>query len=323
MKMAILIKIVVVCFVLWLGLRWFERANLYFPDKHEFATPDQVGLPYEDVWMRTSDGVRIHGWFILASKQGLAGSQGLSGLSGSANQTVPTGLNGQTGQTGKTLLFCHGNAGNISHRLDKVKRLLPLGVNVFLFDYRGYGQSDGRPSEQGTYRDGDAAYQWLVQKLSFPRASGGNPAMDPPPETARDDGKRKIILYGESLGGAVAAELAVRHPEAAGLILESAFTSTVDMARRFFPRLPARWVIRNRYDTFSKVRGMRMPLLVLHSRQDDIVPFSMAERNLAAAGGPKQLAELVGDHNEGYIDSGSRYTEPILKFVKAAVREIR
>ena len=193
------------------------------------------------------------------------------------------------------ILFCHGNAGNISHRLDKVARLHHAGADVLLFDYRGYGQSDNvAPSEKGTYADGEAAYLYLTK--------------------TRGIAPERLFLHGESLGGAVAVETALHHP-VAGLILESAFTSTIAMAQRVFPWLPARQIIRYRYDSLAKLPRLTMPKLFLHSRQDDVVPFFMGEQNFQAAAPPKKFIELVGDHNEGYIDSGATYIEAIKKFI--------
>jgi hypothetical protein len=190
------------------------------------------------------------------------------------------------------VLFCHGNGGNISHRLDKAARLRRTGVSLLFFDYRGYGLSEGAPSEQGTYQDAEAAYQWLLQR-----------------------GAKGVVFYGESLGCAVATEMARRHPEARGLILESPFTSTVAMAQLIFPRLPVSWILRYRYDNLAKIPGLRMPLLILHSPQDEIVPFAMGKRLFAAAPEPKRFVEMAGGHNDGYIDFGERYAAEVKRFL--------
>jgi fermentation-respiration switch protein FrsA (DUF1100 family) len=263
----IFIFLLVVGLLLWLGLRWLEQNSLYYPDRQIIATPSQVGMPYEEARFKTSDGVDIHGWWIPRGGQPAA----------------------------PTILLCHGNAGNMSHRLDKIARLRKAGANVFLFDYRGYGQSDPRvPTEAGTYRDAEAAYRYLTETRRIPAS--------------------RIVLHGESLGGAIAVELARKHP-AAGLILESAFTSTADMAARVFPWLPARWVVRYRYDNLSKLPQIEIPTLFLHSPQDDIVPFDMAQKNLAATTAPKRLVQLIGDHNEGYVDSGDTYIQALADFI--------
>ncbi len=248
----------------WLGLRWFEKANMYFPSRRLDANPGALGLKFEEFRVPAGDGPMIHGWFVELKPES------------------------------PVVLLSHGNAGNISHRMDKLKLLREAGASVLLYDYRGYGLSTGSPSEQGTYRDGEAAYRWLTDQRR----------LDP----------GRVVFMGESLGGAVAAELALRHA-GAGLILESCFTSIPDMARAVFPWLPLARLARFRYDSLAKLPGVRAPVLVLHSPQDDIVPFEMGRRLFAAASEPKAFAELKGDHNEGFLESGPLYTEPIRKFL--------
>lgn len=248
----------------WIWLRWFERSRLYYPEKEILMLPSHVRLPYEDVAFQTPDGTRLHGWFI----------------------------NGKPGAT--TLLFCHGNGGNISDRVEKLRRLAGLGVNVFIFDYAGYGRSEGRPSEKATYRDTLAAYAYLVETRG----------------TAPDD----IVLYGESLGCAMAVELASR-AKVRALILESPFTSTVAMGERLLPWLPVRAIVRYRYDSLSKIPGVRVPLLVMHSRTDEIVPFDMGREIYEAAGDPKTFLELPAGHNDGYEAAGTAYTDAIGRFL--------
>lgn len=263
----IIVKVLVVAVMVWFGLRWFERSNLYFPDRQLVATPAQVGMPFEEVWLTASDGVKIHGWYISKRPGG--------------QPAAPT------------ILFSHGNAGNISHRLDKAARLLQTGADVFLFDYRGYGRSRGRPSESGAYRDAEAVYRYLADSRQLPAD--------------------RIVLYGESLGAAVAVETATRFP-VGGLILEAPFTSTVGMAKLVFPFLPVRWMVREKYDNLAKIPKLKVPLLILHSPQDDIVPFRMGQALYEAAHEPKRLVELIGDHNEGYVDSGEAYPKAITEF---------
>lgn len=247
----------------WL-LGTLERRSLYFPDRTPGETPKLHRLSYEDVQLATKDSVKIHGWFI-------------------------------PGKEKLTILLAHGNAGNISHRLDKVMRLRGTGVSILLFDYRGYGQSDGDPSEKGTYADAEAAYAYLTETQKIP--------------------PHQIVFYGESIGCAIALEMATRHP-VAGLILESPFTSTVDMAKLVFPWLPVRWMVRYRYDNLSKISNIRIPLLMLHSPQDEIIPFSMAQTLFDQAPEPKRLVELTGGHNDGYEVSGQVYTQSVAQFLK-------
>jgi len=322
-KIAILVLLLITA---WISLRSLEPRTLYYPDRTMIAKPSVYRLAYEDVHLVAADGTKIHGWYIPAAKERVSehASERVSGRQAPSNNThsptrspaYPRKWKG--GQlAAPTFLFCHGNAGNISHRLDKLAKYHALGINVLIFDYRGYGRSEGRPSELGTYRDAEAAYQWIVHKPSFPRATGGNPSMAPPPETAGDDARNKIVFYGESLGCAVAVEMAIRHPDAAGLILESPFTSTVAMAKRIFPWLPVKWIVRYRYDNLSKIPKIKMPLLILHSPQDEIVPFAMGQELFAAAPEPKRLVEMVGGHNDGYLDFGERYLAVVKRFLKS------
>jgi len=238
-----------VCLLVLLMFRWFEHSQVYHPTRTLEATGSELGRPFEDVRFKAGDGVELNGWFFPANTN-----------SPRAKQAV---------------LHCHGNGGNISHRLDTCAALLGTGVSVFLFDYRGYGQSEGRPGEEGTYRDAEAAYQWLRQR-GF---AGTN-----------------IVAFGESLGGGVAAELALHEP-LGGLVLQSTFTSIPDIGSELFPWLPVRWLGTIHYDTRRKLPSLRIPVLVMHSRADEIVPFHHGERNFAAVNEPKLFWELYGDHN--------------------------
>lgn len=230
-------------------LWWFEHSQVYHPYRPLEATGAELGRPFRDVWVQASDGVKLNAWF------------------------YPGGTNAARC---RVVLVCHGNGGNISHRLDLCRALLGTGAGVFLLDYRGYGRSGGRPSESGTYLDAQAAYHWL-------RENGFAP--------------ENILVYGESLGGAVAAELALRE-KVGGLILQSAFTSVPDLGAELFPWLPVRWLSRIRYDTLQKLPRVTAPVLVMHSRADTLIPFRHAERNFAAAKDPKLFCELEGDHND-------------------------
>lgn len=252
----------------WLGLclllYLFQDRYVFYPARDLAATPEAIGLAYEDVRFETGDGVRLHGWFLPA------------------------------GKPGPTLLFLHGNAGNISHRLDSLRIFHELGLNVFIFDYRGYGDSDGRPSETGTYRDARAAWDYLTAARGIP----GN----------------RIVLFGRSLGAAVAARLA-RDTGPAALILESAFTSVPAMGRTVYPWLPVGLLARIRYPTLDYVRGSRLPVLVVHSPDDEIVPFRFGETLYRAAAGPKHLLRIHGGHNDGFLVSGEQYRRGLADFI--------
>jgi fermentation-respiration switch protein FrsA (DUF1100 family) len=234
----------------FLVLRQFELSQVYHPDRELEASGRELGRPFEEVWFRAADGVQLNGWFFAA----------------------------ETNSPRRSLafLFCHGNAGNISHRLESCQILLTTGVNVLLFDYRGYGRSQGKPSEAGTYLDGQAAYDWLRNK-----GFAG----------------RNILVYGESLGGGVGAELCSTR-ETGGLVLQSTFTSIPDLGAELFPWLPVRWLARIQYDTHRKLPHLRVPILVMHSRTDGLIGYRHAERNFAAANEPKRFCELEGSHND-------------------------
>jgi len=232
------------------------------------ATPAVIGMDYEELTLSTTDGEHLHAWFIPHP------------------------------QARATLLFAHGNAGNISHRLDSIQVFHDIGLNVLIFDYRGYGQSTGKPSEKGTYRDAEAAWAYLTLTRGI------------------DPGK--IILFGRSLGAAVITDLATR-VEPAGVILESAFLSVPDMASTIYPWLPVRWLASYRYDNGDKVTRITQPLLIIHSRGDEIIPFEQGERLFQQASEPKQFLELRGRHNDGFYVSRDEYLAVMGAFLEGAL----
>jgi fermentation-respiration switch protein FrsA (DUF1100 family) len=235
-------------------LRWFEHSQVYHPNRTMTATGAELGRPFEDVTFKASDGIELNGWFFPAS------------------QNSP--------RKNLAVLVCHGNAGNISTRLGLSEALLATGVNVFLFDYRGFGRSQGRPGEQGTYLDAQAAHQWL-QRKGF--------------------AGRQIIAFGESLGGGVASELAVRET-LAGLILQSTFSCIPDIGAELFPWLPVRWISTIKYETCVRLPRLKVPVLVMHSRTDELIGFHHAEKNFGLANEPKLFWELKGEHNDPVSD---------------------
>ena len=252
--LCLVIAVAVSCYVFYPRI---ENFFVFFPQKGFDFAPEGFRLTYKDVYFDAEEGLKLHGWYF----------------------PLP--------QKGPVILFCHGNAGNISHRLDQISSLLEKDLQVFIFDYRGYGRSSGSPSENGIYTDGVAAYDYLIGK------EGVSP----------DD----IVVYGHSLGAAVAAEVALRR-KVKSLILESAFTSTRDMAktmplfRILSPFVPLR------YNTREKLPLVRAPLLIMHGEADEIVPFSMGERLYDAARAPKFFFPLKGaGHNDTYIVGGDAY----------------
>lgn len=245
-------------FIILLLMYLFQAAFIYFPTKNILATPEDRGMAYEDVYMHTDDGLRLHGWYVPAK------------------------------QARGSLLFFHGNAGNISGRLESISIFHELELNVFIFDYRGYGRSEGKPSEEGTYKDAVAAWRYLTE--------------------VQDKNPGKIILFGRSLGGGVAAWLA-SEVVAGGLVLESTFSSAVDLAAEIYPLMPVRWLLRTRYPVKNVLERVETPVMISHSREDDIIPFRHGQILYEAANDPKYWMELVGGHNDGFIQSGRRYVE--------------
>lgn len=230
-------------------------------------TPQELGLRAEDVFLRTSDGVRIHAFYLPA-----AGST-------------------------RALLFLHGNAGNASHRLPNAAELAALGASVLLLDYRGYGRSDGSPSEKGVYADARAGLAHLV--------------------TARGFEERRIVVFGRSLGGAVAVDLA-RDRDLAGLVLESTFSSMADVAGSIFGGLPVGALVRGRFDSAAKIDRVRCPLLFFHGDRDTVIPIELGRRLFEAAPEPKAFETLAGaGHNDTVLIGGRPYLERIRRFLDA------
>jgi hypothetical protein len=249
----------------------FEKRLIYFPTRAHDATPAGLGLAHEEVELVAADGVRLHGWFLPAKGSRL------------------------------TVLLFHGNAGNVSHRLDRALMMqLRLKVDTLLLDYRGYGRSEGSPDEAGTYEDARAAHRWLV---------------------ARGTSPERLVLFGESLGSAVATQLATEVASRA-LVLESPFTSVPDMARAVYPFLPLWPFVRTRYDTLSKIAAMRVPLLILHGERDEVVPFAQGRRVFEAAPGPKRFFAIPGaGHNDTYLVGGDAYWRALSDFMGGLVSD--
>ena len=245
-----------------------EDRFIFHPDHVTDRDPSHIGLTFENVFFTTQDGIRLHGWFIPHE------------------------------DARATLVWFHGNAGNISDRLLNIKLLHDrINTNIFIFDYRGYGRSEGSVSEKGTYLDGEAAIAYLL---------------------GRDDAAaRKLILFGRSLGAAVAAEMATRFTTL-GLILESPFVSIREMALEIFPSLPIGWLLRTRYDTLEKVRLVKTPILVLHGDRDATVPFAHGKRIFEVASQPKRFHRIIGaSHNDTFVVGGEKYYEILREFIES------
>lgn len=246
-----------------------EEKIIFQPDAKIHQTPRNAGLAFDDVYFTTEDGVRLNGWFVPHAR------------------------------AASTLLWFHGNAGNISHRVENIKLLHnTVNVNIFIFDYRGYGRSDGMASEEGTYRDGAAAIEFLRQRYGVDQS--------------------KLIIFGRSLGAAVAAEMATR-VQSLAVILETPFTSVRDVARDKLPFLPIGLLLKTRYDVVEKIRQLRSPLLVLHGDRDEVVPFRHGQRVFEAAPQPKWFYTIAGaGHNDTYLVGGNRYFAALRQHIERA-----
>jgi fermentation-respiration switch protein FrsA (DUF1100 family) len=260
--MSVLITILTIILTVYIGLGamlfLMQSRILYQPSRSYNYKPDDYGLKYEEVSLSTSDGESLAAWFVPAEN------------------------------ADRTVLFCHGNAGNISHRLDTLKVFYELGLNCLIVDYRGYGQSSGKPTEAGTLIDIRTGFQWLVEEKKTP------------PDN--------IILFGRSLGGSIAASIA-KDVNPRGLVIESAFTSFDDVGSHYYPWLPVRLFSRFNYNTLEAVQQVNCPVLIIHSPNDEIIPYKFGLELFEAANEPKEFAELSGSHNNGFFNNGGLYMQ--------------
>lgn len=257
-----------------LALIYFMQDSLVFQpalDREFRATPASIGLPFEQLALTTADKETLDGWHLPAR-------------SGSPAR-------------GLVILF-HGNAGNISHRLDYLRMFHDLGMAALIIDYRGYGRSTGKASEEGSYLDADTAWRHAAEVLGYPT--------------------ERIVLFGESLGGAVATQLAVARKPGA-LVLASTFASVPDLGTEIYPWLPIRLLARIRYDSRERLTQVRSPVLVIHSREDDIIPFAHGERLFAVARNPKRFLEIAGGHNEGFVFGRDAWVRQFDDFLRSAL----
>jgi fermentation-respiration switch protein FrsA (DUF1100 family) len=264
-----LLLVVAAGYGLLVAIAFFAQKSLLYlpntPGRELTANPAGIGLAYHDVSIKTEDGLTLHGWFIPAASS-------------------------------RVLLFFHGNAGNISHRLASIRQFHSLGLSILIVDYRGYGQNEGKPSEAGLQQDAEAAWRYVTG--------------------TRKVAPGDVVIFGRSLGGAVAAWLAARTQPGA-FIVESAFTSVPDIAREVYPWLPVRWLSRLQHATLNYVREARCPVLVVHSRDDEIIPYHHGEQIFAAAKEPRALLTIAGGHNDAFVSDEDRYLEGIRGFLSA------
>ena len=266
--MKILILLIVIVILLIAYVRYLEKTSLFYPSKEMLGTPTDLGLAYEDIFFETEKGIRLNAWWISAPKL-------------------------KDPQRTRTLLFLHGNAGNISGRLGKIFLFHQMGMNIFIIDYRGYGKSDGVPTEKGMYEDAVKAYQYIISQKNIK------------PE--------QLIIYGASLGGVAAIHVASFH-KAAGLILDSTFSNAVDMAKHIYPYLPS-FFMNIKLDNMRKIQDVHYPKLVIHSPDDETVPFKLGKKLFEAAPEPKMFLEVIGDHNDDHFNDEGLFTGGIQKFL--------
>ncbi len=261
-----------VAILFWtVALMIFEEKFIYFPHKYPRGMyEDARFIPgLKDCWITTEDGVKIHGWFAAAD----------SALA--------------------TLIMSHGNAGNISHRIPIIRELQRRKFNVLMYDYRGYGRSEGSPDEEGIYKDGRAVFDYAL-KL---------PEVDP----------QRVLLWGTSLGGAAAVDVAL-HRRAAGLILESTFSSAKDVARTIYPFLPVHLVLRSQFNSAEKIQNITIPVLVMHGNRDSIIPIALGRKLFRAANDPKEFYEITGaDHNDTFFTGVNAYYDKVSLFARTAL----
>lgn len=279
---SITVIVIIVFFVFWF-IRYYQTHGIYFPAQEIHYTPAQVGLEYREINFKADDGVQLNGWFV-PKKSSRA-----------------------------TLLFLHGNAGNISHRVDIIKLFHHINLNVFIFDYRGYGRSKGKPSEKGLYKDALAAYTYLINEMGY----------DP----------EEIVIYGKSVGANVAIDLACK-VKAAGLISDGAFCSAIHMSKVILPFLAEKWIDKAaesdsiqrklkrwwllliEFDALSKIHNIRIPKLIIHSKEDEMIPFNQGKKLFEAAPEPKEFYKMYGGHNEAILIYKYEYMERITGFLK-------
>ena len=242
----------------------FQEKLLYFPEKDMVFTPKHFQMDYENINFTTKDNTKLHGWFIEAPNPKYV------------------------------VLFCHGNAGNISHRIDTIASFYKWGLSTFIFDYRGYGKSKGVPNEKGTYQDIQAAWNYLIKQKKL------NP--------------KEIIIAGRSLGGSIAAWLACRvKPKM--VVLESTFTSLPKLGQQIYPYFPVKYITRLRYNTKKSVKNIKVPILIIHSNTDELIPFNHGRELFKSANAPKEFLKIYGGHGDGFMVSKDIYSKKWKEFI--------
>jgi len=276
MPLSTLLLIIIIPVVFYLlfivHLYLVQARHIYCPTSEITTTPDKHGLAFETVDFETCDGLTLHGWFV-------------------PRPTVDA-------EKERVVLFFHGNTGNISDCITSLEMFHHLGLATFIFDYRGYGQSQGSPSEQGTYDDAAAAWAYLLCDRGIKSAD--------------------VIILGRSLGAAIASAQAARQPPGA-LVIESTFTSAPELAAEIFRIFPARLMSRFKYRVRDNIAKTHCPILIVHSNDDEVIPFHHGKQLYDAANEPKAFMAISGQHAEGFHTSGQQYIDGLKKFLKSAL----
>lgn len=267
-----IVRLLLILAAVYLGvcllLTTLQAKLIYFPSRGYDQTPADVGLDFERVTLTASDGVRVVAWYVPRE---------------SARATV---------------LYLHGNAGNIADRVGVLRIFHDLGYRSLILDYRGYGESDGSPSEEGTYLDAVAAFDHLVEQRSIPA--------------------KHIVIIGRSLGGGIATELATRRTPGA-LVIDSSFTRIADVGKRMFPFLPVNFIVTIEYDSAAKVKKLTCPKLFFHATDDSLIPIEIGKALFEAAAEPKQFIETPGEHNTGGFDHSPEYARRLAEFIHRTI----
>lgn len=249
----------------------FQHGHMFVPTRYPSGRWEAAehGLPAEDVDFESEDGTRLHGWWMPHERARMS------------------------------VLYCHGNSGNIAERTETFHALRRLRVNVFAFDYRGYGRSDGVPSPLGVCADARAALDWMIAESRTTH--------------------HELIVFGHSLGGAIAIDTVSNRPEVAGLVVQSSFTQVADMARHRYPDLPVHWIAKNGFRSIEKVASLTMPKLFVHGGRDETIPFAHGEALYAAAAEPKHFVPIArAQHNDVHLWGGLRYFRELTRFRRLA-----
>jgi len=268
--LVLIIALPVAVYLLFLlNLYLVQARHIYCPTQEIATTPDKHGLAFEAVDFASTDGLMLHGWFV---------------------PRPPDALHKE-----RVVLFFHGNSGNISDCINTLEMFHQLGLSTFIFDYRGYGRSQGSPTEQGTYDDAEAAWAYLL----------------------RDRGIKSedVIVLGRSLGAAIASAQAARHAPGA-LVIESTFTSAPELAAELFRIFPARLMSRFKYRVRDNIANTHCPVLIVHSSDDEVIPFHHGKRLYQVANEPKAFLEIEGAHDQGFYTTGRPYTDGLKRFLE-------